>query len=257
MNIIKKILLLTLTIFSQSLIAQETFPSNGAPNSTENTYAFTNATIQINPTEVVVGTLLIKGDKIIAVGSEVNIPSEAIVVDVLEKHIYPSFIDPFTSYGMPKGAKKNEQRRGPQYESNKKGAFGWNEHIQSEINAADIFTHDKKAAKRWINAGYGVVSSHVNKGLMTGTSVVSTLKDAKENETIIAFEGNEHLSFNRSDSKQSYPNSLMGRIALIKQTYHDAKWYGSAEQEEKNISLQAILDNKNLTQIFECKNKLD
>src|SRR3712207_6891509 len=34
-----------------------------------------------------------------------------------------------------------------------------------------------------------------------------------------------HYSFLRGTSNQEYPRSLMGAIALIRQTYYDAQWY--------------------------------
>jgi hypothetical protein len=39
-------------------------------------------------------------------------------------------------------------------------------------------------------------------------------------------------------------------MALIRQVYHDAKWYGQGNASNKDLSLEAFNTNKNLVQIF-------
>ena len=84
------------------------------------------------------GILLIKDDKIIAVDSALNIPSGAIIHDLNGDYIYPSFIDLYSNYGVPK-AKKEDYSYLPQYSNKKKGAFHWNQAIHPEINASENF----------------------------------------------------------------------------------------------------------------------
>ena len=80
-----------------SAIAQESFPINGIRDIRTGLYAFTNATIiQNEKTKLEKATLLIKQGKIIAVGTSVAIPKDAVVVNCEGKFIYPSFVDPFT-----------------------------------------------------------------------------------------------------------------------------------------------------------------
>ncbi|MFT4660738.1 MAG: imidazolonepropionase-like amidohydrolase [Patiriisocius sp.] len=237
--------------------SQITFPSNGAPDNSESIYAFTNAIIIPNSVDTINGTLLIRGKEILGVGTEIIIPNGAIVTDVDGQYIYPSFIDPFTNYGVKAVEIKNAKDKGPQYESSKKGAFAWNESIRPEMRASDLFQRDKKSAEKWVSIGFGTVGTHVEKGLMSGTGIVSSLLDDNENEIVLSLKSSDHLSFDRSKTKQSYPTSLMGRIALLRQTYYDADWYNKKERAEKNLSLQAINENKELTQIFKCQNKFD
>ena len=62
-------------------IAQESFPINGIRDIRTGLYAFTNATIiQNEKTKLEKATLLIKQGKIIAVGTSVAIPKDAVVV---------------------------------------------------------------------------------------------------------------------------------------------------------------------------------
>ena len=75
-------IIITLLLCGQ-IFAQETFPVNGVAENFEPVYAFTNAHIVINPrNEIENGILLIQGNKIIAVDSNLNIPDGAIIFDL-------------------------------------------------------------------------------------------------------------------------------------------------------------------------------
>ena len=49
----------------------------------------------------------------------------------------------------------------------------------------------------------------------------------------------------------------MGSMALIKQFYHDAKWYAAGGSKTKDISLEVFNQNKSLVQIFNAGDKLN
>ena len=94
-----------LWIFLVSLMvntsAQESFPINGIRDIRAGLYAFTNATIvQNEKNKIENGSLLIKQGKILAVGANIVIPKEAIIINCAGKFIYPSFVDPYTDYGV-------------------------------------------------------------------------------------------------------------------------------------------------------------
>src|SRR5258708_23039438 len=53
-----------------------------------------------------------------------------------------------------------------------------------------------------------------------------------------------------------YPSSMMGSVALLRQTYLDAQWYkGKPTKEGVNMSLQAWNDEQSLPQIFDAKDR--
>ncbi|MEK7199382.1 MAG: amidohydrolase, partial [Bacteroidota bacterium] len=89
-------------LFALLLQAQETFPVNGVADKREGSYAFTNATIiKDAQTTLTNATLIIREGKIVAVGVDLIIPKDAVVIDCKDKFIYPSFIDIYTDYGIP------------------------------------------------------------------------------------------------------------------------------------------------------------
>ena len=63
-----------------NIFCQKTFPTNDVQENFYPIYAFTNATIYVSPdNKIEKGTLIIKKNKIIAVGTEIIIPDNAII----------------------------------------------------------------------------------------------------------------------------------------------------------------------------------
>ncbi len=253
---------LVLTVLSGWLQAQETHHINGMHHPANVYYAFKNATIFIDyQSKIEQATLLIKDEQIIAVGTDVEIPGNAVVYDLQGKYIYPSFIEMDSDYGLPETKKKTGFTLSdmyPQYQTKKSGAYSWNEAVKPENNAFELFTHQSEKAQEYLQLGFGTVLTHIHDGLMRGTSALVSLADKDDNLLIIKNKAATHLSFKKGTSRQAYPGSLMGKIALIRQTYYDALWYaGTNEKKEFNISLDALNAQKHLPAIFETDDYLD
>ena len=83
--------------------AQENFPVNGVVSKYNTVHALINAEIHVDAeTSLKRAVLLVKGDKIVEVGSVVDIPENAIIHNLEGAHVYPSFIDIYTEYGQGK-----------------------------------------------------------------------------------------------------------------------------------------------------------
>lgn len=250
----QKILAIILFLSVIDVSAQETFNVNGAHNKNHNYYAFTNATIHIDYQTIIENaTLLIQDGKIIAAAKNVSIPENTVVHKLKNRHIYPSLIDIYSDYGVAtlKTDKTTHQK------VKNKGAFAWNEAIKSEIKSGNLFKVDAKKAEELRKLGFGVVLTHQQDGIMRGTSALVTLGNDNANLVMLRDNVANHLSFNKGTSTQGYPGSLMGMIALLRQTYYDADWLSKNKgTNEFNISLDAVAKNKNLVQIFEANDKL-
>ncbi len=260
----KNLILFILILFSAQLTcAQETFNVNGTPNKIHNYYAFTNATIYIDyQTKIENGTLLIKDGKIETVGlkNKIEIPANSIVYDLKNKYIYPSLIDLYSDYGIQAllPIKDKPHRVGSQFETDNEGAFNWNQSIRPEVEAGKLFVVDETKAEELRKLGFGVVLTHQQDGIMRGTSALVTLANDIANSVMITDKVACQLSFNKGTSTQEYPGSLMGMIALIRQTYYDVDWlFNNQKVEEYNISLNTIMENWKLPQIFEANDKFN
>jgi len=240
-------------------IAQDTtFPYNGVQDNRDKHYALTNANIFVSADKAVKnGTLIIKNGKISLVDKASKAPKGAVEIDMTGKYIYPSFIEMFDNYGL-KNPEKPKNDNKPQYVSNKKGAYGWNQAIKPEINAVDHFSLNKEKAKSWRSRGFGSIVTHISDGIYRGTGALIALADGpKDNNVILKDKVATFHSFSKGTSTQDYPGSLMGTIALIKQTHYDAEWYDKNKRKvEENLSLAAYNENKNLPSIFRVKDRL-
>ena len=238
--------------------AQSTYPANDVANPREGCYAFTNATI-VKDAQVTLqnATLVIRQGKIESVGSNVTLPKDAIVIDCKGKYIYPSLMDMHSDYGTaPVQRAPFNFGRGSQMLSDTKGAYGWNQAIKSEVNAANIFVVNEAKAKELRALGFGAVNTHQADGISRGTGAFVTLASDKENKVILKEKTSAHYSFDKGSSTQDYPGSLMGCIALLRQNFLDAQWYKTRPASEgTNLSLQAFNDNLSLPQIFESSDK--
>jgi imidazolonepropionase-like amidohydrolase len=251
------------TIFSMLgvffALAQKTYPVEGMNDVREGYYAFTNATIYATPDrKLEKATLIIKDGKVVAVGTGLPLPKDAVAIDLNGKVVYPSFIDIYSNYAMPAPKPGEHRRNAPQTASSKKGAFAWNEALKPETKAADMFATDDKAAEPLRQQGFGAVLTHQMDGISRGSSALVLLGNEAEPFNLLKAEAANQLSFSKGTSTQNYPSSLMGCIALLKQTYLDADWYkNNGHMEERNLSLEAWNKLQNLPQIFEANDKLN
>ena len=255
----RKLFFLLLCLSFSIVKAQDYFPTDkGVKTSEKKMFALTNATIYVTPTEVIKkGTLLIKDGKVVEVGKSVKIPKGMITTDLDGKSIYPSFIDIYTEFGLPK-PKRAPRGRVTQYEPSREGYY-WNDHIRPDTNPIENFKFDNRKAKDMINAGFGVVNTHLHDGIIRGNGLIVALSPNSSNAyRILDQKSAQFLSFNKSrKSNQAYPSSRMGAMALLRQTYLDADWYAKGNMENKDLALEALNRNKDLVQIFETDNWLD
>jgi imidazolonepropionase-like amidohydrolase len=243
--------------------AQPTFPENGVADPKLGHYAFTHATVVRDAnTTLKDATLIIKDGRITAVGTNLKVPAGAVEVNCTGKFIYPSFIDLYADYGttLPQrtgtGGGQFNPGQQPQLGTATKGAYGWNQAIKSEADAFKVFAVDEAKAKSLRESGFGTVLSHVRDGIARGTGALVSLASEKENFVILKEKASAHYSFSKGTSTQSYPGSMMGLIALLRQSYIDAQWYKNKPAKEGlNLSLQAWNEAQGLPQIFEANDK--
>lgn len=236
-----------------ALCSQVTAPVNGVVSKEVTFLAFTHATIQVDAQTVLQdATLLVFGDRIVDVGSQIQLPPNTVVRDCTGLFICPSFIDLHAEYGLPTVKSERPDWRNPQMETNRKGAFGWNQAIRSDYKASTEFAPNNEQAPDWRNNGVGTVLTQRMDGIARGTSALVGLGSRADNNVYKA-EAAQHFSFNKGSSTQDYPSSLMGSIALLRQTYYDARWYeqGGFSQEE-NLAMRAWIANQSLPQFFDA-----
>lgn len=251
---IKKLLLLGIFSFlAIPIMAQDYFPKNDGVKASKNTNytVFKNVTLHPSPGETIKNaTLVIQNGKIVSAGKSATTPANSVVVDLAGKHIYPSFVELYSGFGIEAPSREGF-RRSAQYGPSRDGYY-WNDHIRPETNALEDFKFSSRDADSYIKAGFGVVNAHKQDAIARGTSVLVTLNEEGDNgNRLLDTEASEFFSFERSNlSSQSYPSSVMGMTALVRQLYVDADWYAGGNVDTKDLSLEALNKNKSLPQFF-------
>ncbi len=254
----KRILILLLLLPCAIASAQEYVPKNDGVKTPDNGYvALKGARIIVSPGEIIQnGTLLIHKGKVAQVGKQVKIPGNSTVIDLEGLSVYPSFIDVYSGFGIDLPAPDKNGSRSTQYDSKREGYY-WNEHVMPETNATSKFKYDKSKAEAYLKQGFGVVNTHVQDGIVRGTGTLVALNnEGNDNERILEESSGQYLSFRKSKyHAQSYPTSLMGSMALLRQLYLDLDWYSKGKIQTTDLSLEAMKENKPLVQFFDAGNK--
>ena len=234
-------------------MAQTTAPQTAVSNPQAQRYALTGGTVYQNGSYTQGAVVLIEKEKIKAVGTDIKIPKGTQTIDVNGAYIYPAFIELDSDYGLPEPEKEDTDK--PQYEAANKGAFGWNDAIKAHQNAAAYFEPDEEQAEKLRKTGIGAVLTHHNDGIMRGSGALTALTASSANKALLNDFASTHFSFDKGTSAQEYPRSLMGSIALLRQTMLDALWYDRTDTlPEINLALQSVLDQQGLPLFFHVKN---
>lgn len=225
------------SIFSGLLQAQ--VPQNGLETSQVDYYLLTHATVRTSPSETLENvSVLVKGDQIVKIGKRVSAPKNAVEIDCSDKIILPAFIELSSSIGLPT-PKAKAHNRAPQLDSRKKGAYYWNESIHPEIDAGTMYRPDKKASEALIKSGFGFALTHHRDGIARGKGAMVSL-GTKVSKHLLPWGNASFFSFSKGISRQTYPSSQMGSIALLRQAFYDALWYARTDEKERDLSLEAL-----------------
>ena len=243
----------------QPVAAQETFSRNDVADKRPSRHAFVNAHIYVDAdTRLEHASLLVVEGRVAAVGTQVEIPPGTPTVDLKERLIYPSFIDPYVAnFGLeepkedsPKGYFATPS--GEQLEPTREGLYGANDAIKAEFNTKDHIKASPKTAEQLRKVGIGAVLSFRSDGIARGTGALVMLSSLPMQERVVVAQASAHYSFSRGTSKQDYPRSYIGVAALLRQMRYDAEWYASQTNDRQtNLSLAALHKTLKLPQIIE------
>ncbi len=267
-----------------SCLAQvTTSPQQGIRENDPRVHALTNARVVTAPGKTIEkGTILIRDGLIVEVGPDVKIPPEARVWDLAGKTIYPGFINSYSHLGsarnlQPEPLREDVDRDDPNAKPKEipreqvKGTHSWNPRVTPEREAADYLNLDKKATRKLRDLGFTSALVVPGRGIFRGTSALINLQETDADKMVVIPSVAQHIAFDFNRGRDAgYPTSLMGCIALIRQTFLDASWYQAAqeayrkspattERPEANASLAALAEQAQRKQpaVFEADDELD
>ena len=251
---------------------QSLTPVEGLRDSAPGVHALTNVRIVAAPGQVIEsGTIVIRRGVIEAIGPAVAIPADARVWDYGGKSVYPGLIETYSHLGLaqdqPAGREGNRRRGGE--EATAEGLAHWSSRVRADYDVLEDYAPDEKALKALRAKGYTAALIVPHQGIFRGSSALVSLGDRPVKSQVIREKVAQHLSFSGRRRGGGYPNSLMGAIALIRQTLLDARWYqqaraagqanpalaGAVEHDAALEALQAVLQ-KRLPLVIETGNDL-
>ena len=190
-------------------------PVQGIRPAEVRTHAIVDATVVAAPGHTIEGaTVVIRDGVIQAVGAGVAVPPEARVWPGSGLTVYSGLIDAAVLVE-------------PAADSPGEGAH-WNSRVRPQRSMAA--QHGPAAAQREAlrALGFAAAAVYPSKGIFRGSGAVIALAD--EDDHVLAYlpRAAMAIGFDQGDfTERTYPNSLMGVIALIRQTICDAQWYDS------------------------------
>jgi imidazolonepropionase-like amidohydrolase len=250
----QQLLFLFALFFSKQLFGQFG-PENGLKASEPEFILLQHATIIVKPGQTLESAdLLIKNGKIVQIGKNLK-QDGAVVYDYSGKVLVPAFIDLYSSVGLDPVTFKNNGWR-PQLESNKEGAYYWNEAVHPELEAATAFKITENGSDQLQQAGFGFALTHHMDGIVRGSAAFVSLGQTEVHQQIIAPKAAQVYSFAKGGSHQTYPSSQMGSIALLRQALYDLDYYSKNKtQLAYSASLAAWESQRQLPVIFKTDDK--
>ena len=192
-------------------------------------------------------TVLIRDGLIEKVGVDVVVPPEARVWDMKGMTIYAGFIDPYLalSTNAPGPASGN---RGPELTAGRfyglpvanldpgnPGPGSELSVVTPEHRMVEGIAPDPKALQTLREIGFTVGNVVPTRGIIRGTSVLLALSDSNPNDAVIRPDVFQHVAFEAGERGEgfgfgSYPQSLMGIISAVRQSFFDAQHYSLEHQ---------------------------
>ena len=207
--------------------------------------AFVNCTAVPSPgTKIDSAVIIVRGERVVSVGRNLAIPPGADVRDLRGAWVYAGFVEPFLPVSTL-GQAKDASSGGARWEEDEspitprqQGAHYWNQAVRPERRASDALTISADVAKEWQKLGFTAAAAVSNDGIFRGSAASVLLRAGTASETIVNDGVYQALSFTKGSSKTPYPSSQMGSIALIRQAFYDADWYGRAHAMASRGSMQ-------------------
>lgn len=213
-----------------------------AQRSGVDTYAITNARIvTVSGATIERGAVVVRNGLITAVGANVNAPPDARIIDGSGLTVYPGLIDSYTNLALPEAAASPSPgggggggffaaapRPSPGGPNSTQPAG-----LQPEVMVEDVIRPGGNEIESWRNVGITTALTSPRTGIWMGQSALINLAGETPQEMIVRSPVAMHVGF--TPLRGTYPGSLMGVFAALRQMMLDAQRYRNEMQSyERN-----------------------
>jgi imidazolonepropionase-like amidohydrolase len=190
-------------------------------------YAITGGTVHpANGPEIANGTVIIRDGLIEAVGAGIAIPADATTIDAKGSHVYPGLFDAQTSLGFAAPAPPRRRGGGGGGASAQASTPPPPDTTPASLAAQNVrLSEDDLDAKR--ASGVTTILTVPAAGIFNGQSVILDLGEGDPESRVVRTPASLQISFAPRNA-WTYPDSLMGVISYIRQSFLDAQQYSAA-----------------------------
>ena len=166
------------------------------------------------------GTVVIRDGLIEEVGEKVAVPADAEVIEGSTLTVYPGLIDSLGKSLIKLPEMKFDQTKvlTGQYTDEDRG-------INPGFTAFDHFEITKSTLEKYHKAGFTTAQVLPERGVFTGQAAIFSLSGTDKNANMILKNTCLGIGFSVSNF-MIYPSSLMGVVAMLRQEFSDAAYYG-------------------------------
>ena len=178
------------------------------------------------------GTVVLAKGLIAAVGTDVTIPPEAWVIEGRGLTVYPGLIDALTDLGLtapPAAEEVSTSEREVQPLSRQSVSRGPEDRPATTPweNAADRLQTENTRLETWRKAGFTSAVTVADRGIFPGQAAFINLAGRRANELVVKTPVALRINLPVA-GLATFPNSLMGVFAYIKQVFLEAEHYRQA-----------------------------
>ncbi len=202
-----------------------TVPIEGLREKVPTTHAFIHAKIFVSPDRIVDDAMLVIHDGVVVdVSPNGSVPADAKIHDMTGKWIYPGLLDAYSTTSIPKPISSSKHS---------------NDLITPESDVASSVRVDNSQHEKLRKQGIVARLVAPDSGILRGSSTLVSTADSNNTAVILARSVAQHvrLGVPSGRSRSQYPNSPMGGVAIARQSFLDADWYGRLQTSDKHNQL--------------------
>ncbi|MCS6874916.1 MAG: amidohydrolase family protein [Pyrinomonadaceae bacterium] len=175
------------------------------------------------------GTIVIRGGLIEAVGENVKVPADAVIIEGKGLTVYPGFFDTNSSFGLAARPSPSPTPSSPtlliqqasaqqQVSSTSNYPVG----LRPEIDIVEQLRAGDSQFETQRNNGFTTAVTVQREGIFNGQSAIINLAGETVSAMIVKSPFAQHITF-RTLSGGVYPTSLLGTFSALRQMFLDAK----------------------------------
>jgi imidazolonepropionase-like amidohydrolase len=228
-----------------ALLAAQGPPHNGPRPVDPGWFAFTGGkVVRAAGQAAAEATVVVRDGRIVAVEPG-GPPPGATVVDCTGLVLYPGLIEPWYPSDVP----ALDPARSDQH---------WNPMVQPQRDARDgalVPAADREALRK---LGFAVAAAVPSGGILKGTAAVVLLDEPSPTAPVRIVRDRAFAAASLQTSRDGYPDSEMGAVALLRQSLADGQWFDrcraavasdaalAARAPQPSAALQALADQRAL-----------